>query len=79
MVNHVFSRCKPAALTSIGWVCFVAGTLLEQFSLAKLTLLAVARVLPSVLRSPKSLLFASLPRLTAGAASAPRSLSLMQE
>jgi hypothetical protein len=47
MVKHLFSR-KPAALTTIGWICFVGGVLMAPVPL-KLILLSVARVLPQAL------------------------------
>ena len=46
MVNHVFSRFAPAALTTLGWICFGISALIEDASITKVALLAVARVLP---------------------------------
>jgi len=49
MARNVFSRFRPVALTTVGWVVFCVGTLVKVPALLRVILLVVARVLPQAL------------------------------
>lgn len=46
MLKNVFSRCKPAALITVGWMTFIAAHGLRPEWPLSLVLLSIARVLP---------------------------------